>query len=190
MQRIFGLTGALLASLVFASFTSGCAFHRPSQSSLEAPEGKIFLSAAPNFEAPAFFTKWGRPLGENAEQVKIRYLLERMKESEYRFIRNGRSYDGRKARTWCLYKFLHWATGVRTAKDFIERVATYSQKTGRPYLVGTPDGKTYSLRSILRNELSAFETYHGKLTPLSQAVSLPPSGEVSLPSPIVTRPTT
>lgn len=131
----------------------GCASQRHSFY-LEAPQGQAYFNPSPNLEDPTLLSKW---LGPVSERDKIDYLLGRVAASNNRFIRNGDIHDGKQARLWLLYKMSHWVEGVKTADDFVTRVASYSQKTGDLYLVKFPDGKIYSLRSVLRNELSLFE---------------------------------
>ena len=144
--------------LFIISLNTGC-LHTGAHRYNEAPAGQVFLSPNPRFE-DATFSRW---TGASSERDRIRYLLARVAASNDRFIRNGKIYDGKKARQWFLYKMSHWVDGVETAEDFIARVATFSQKTGQPYLVGQTDGQIYSLRSVLRNELFAFDTYQNKL---------------------------
>lgn len=159
-QIVFLLLPALsLLSTSCASLGNGCPKYR------EAPTGELFLSPAPDFENAAHFEKW---LDSLNELDKIRYLLERIALSEHRFIRNGESHDGKIARQWLLYKMKHWVSGVESAQDFVARVASFSQKTGSPYLVEYSDGKVYSLGSVLRNELSAFESHLAKLRVIRQ----------------------
>ncbi|MBI4550278.1 MAG: DUF5329 family protein [Candidatus Omnitrophica bacterium] len=94
-----------------------------------------------------------------SEGLKIRYLLDRIRDSKNSFMRNGESHNGRDASRWLGYKMVHWVQGVETAEDFVNRVASFSQKTGQPYLVRCADGKTYLLKNILRCELQTFEQH-------------------------------
>lgn len=139
---------------VFLIVNTGCASLRNCNYS-EAPSGQLFLTATSELESPQDFSKWA---DSPTERNKIRYLLERVAASKYLFIRNGEPHDGKVARQWLLYKMSHWVNGVDTANDFVTRVANGSLKTGKPYLVELPDRKIYTLESILRNELSVFES--------------------------------
>ena len=149
------------------------------ESSPSDPSSETFLlTPRPDFGSAEFSTKWGREL---TEQDKIRYLLDRVASSHERFIRNGRTYNGPKARQWLLFKLGHWVRNVETADDFVKHVASYSQKTGEPYLVKFPEGKTSSLKTILSNELSAFEKNRldfnqqtQKTISVSASMSVPP----------------
>ena len=145
---------APLFLVLFLTLCPGCtsAYGRSSLQTGSQVSASTFLSPAPDLESPAFHRE-----GVPTEQDKIRYLLERIASSKNRFVRNDETRDGRAARQWLLYKMADWVKGVKTAREFIDRVATYSLKTGKPYLVITPEGKTYPLRNILQNELNTFE---------------------------------
>ena len=166
------LTALFSASFIGCALTPRSRISRPSFN-----EGDLcFLTPAPDFSSPEFHSKWS---GSLSEQDKIRYLLERVAGSKETFVRNGEVYDGPQARLWLLYKLGHWVNGVKTADDFIARVASYSQKTGEPYVVEFSDGKNYSLKTVLSYELSAFKknrvAFNGqtKVPPASSQVSIP-----------------
>ncbi len=168
-----------------AVFFIGCS-SLPKSSGLQntdAPAGQLFLAPAPNFESSEFSKRWG---GDITEQDKIRYLLERIESSGNQFFRNGEVHSGAHAKQWLLYKLGHWVSGVETAEDFVNRVAGFSQKTGRPYLVQFPEGKTYSLKSILKNELSAFEKY--RISMAGRVPAMAPSPHQVSPSSVLAIP--
>ena len=170
---------------VFLIFFSGCA-SVPRARGLQysdAPTDTLFLTPTPDFNSSEFFSRWS---GEVSERDKIRYLLERIASSKNRFIRNDEIFDGPRAEQWILYKLGHWVRGVDTAEDFVMRVASFSQKTGEPYRVEFPEGKVYSLRSVLKNELSAFEKYRVAFNANSRSVAQG-AGPVPLP-PVLTAP--
>lgn len=172
VQRFFLFASP--AIFVFFSVT-GCVTSRRSQY-IDAPSGQVFLDSATLWGNATFISRWTGPI---SERDKIDYLLDRIAASHYSFIRNGELHDGRKARLWLLYKMNHWVRGVDTAEDFVKRVASFSQRTGQAYLVQFPDGQIYSLNSVLKNELFAFETHVTQIKTL-HPVSLPKPGQVSL----------
>lgn len=155
MKSLRGAAGLVFPVVIFFSFT-GCASIGPSKYSAgaDAPRGQLLSAPSLNPEDPATAVRW---LGPVSEQDKIRFLLDRVARSHYRFIRNGGYHNGLIARQWLLYKMTHWVEGVNTAEGFVAQVANASQKTGKPYLVEFPDGKIYSLKSVLENELSTLE---------------------------------
>ena len=57
------------------------------------------------------------------------------------FIRNDRSYDAATAAEFLRRKWRRHAAEVRSAEDFIDRVATGSSTTGRPYRIRLGDGR-------------------------------------------------
>ena len=144
--------------LFITALASGCV-HTGSSRYSEAPAGAVFLSPNPHFEAGTF----AQGAGQTNHSERIHYLLERVAASDERFIRNGKTHNGKQARQWLLYKKGHWVSGVETAEDFVNRVASFSKKTGEPYLVEYSDGRTYSLASVLKNELSIFDEQQSKL---------------------------
>ena len=162
MSQLQKILVGFLPILLISTFATACNHTRSCQHS-DAPAGQIFLSPNPNFESSTF-AKWN---GQSSEKARIRYLLERMAASDEHFVRNGETHDGKQARIWLLYKMGHWVNGVDTAEDFVSRVATFSQKTGNLYLVQQADGQIYSLQSLLRNELSAFDDHQVKAKPVS-----------------------
>ena len=156
MSRVQKIFSSSFSIVLITALTAGCASRCPYST---APSGKVFLSPDPSFEETTF-ARW---VGHNEQNDRIRYLLERTASSNGRFIRNGRVHDGKKARMWLLYKMGHWVDDVSTAEDFISRVGTFSQKTGQPYLVEGLDGQAYSLGSVLKNELTAFDNHQNQL---------------------------
>lgn len=177
----------LTVPLLFLSAGSASAGNGK-QAKLDAPAERLFSSPILNLEDPQMRAKWS---GEVNEQDKIRFLLDRIAASDYRFIRNGKTHSGRVTRQWLLYKMTHWVKGVRSARDFVARVANGSQKTGKPYLVEFPDGRVYSLQSVLANELSTFEKglveikQRNALTPPVPSPHPTASSQISLSSTVV-----
>jgi hypothetical protein len=181
-QRIFfGFSVLAIISL----FASGCASFGKCKAAeyLDASQGQLLTARTLNPQDPAALEKWSGPVFEND---KIRFLLDRIAGSEYRFIRNGEVHDGKVARRWLLYKMTHWVSNVNSAADFVTHVAGYSQRTGDPYLVEFPDGQVYSLKSILSNELSSFEADLKKIKKIRETTSL---NQPNHPNPISFSPT-
>ena len=88
------------------------------------------------------------------EREKIEYLLGRIENSGIRFERNGTEYDGKKAREHLEFK-LNWAgSRIKTAEQFIRRLATESSESGKPYHVILPDGRRIESAVWLRTQLA------------------------------------
>lgn len=145
-----------LRFFAFAAFlwiTQGCA-RTPVKDTGSNFTADVFLTPQPDFQSyrlrlPADIVP--------TERYKIRYLLDRIRDSDNSFVRNGEAHNGKDASRWLGYKMVHWVEGVQTAEDFVNRVAAFSQKTGQPYLVRCSDGNMYPLKNILRCELEALE---------------------------------
>lgn len=94
------------------------------------------------------------------EMDKIRYLFSAIQSSPYQFKRNGSIYDGSQAMRWLRWKMGHAqfrSNPIRTANDFVMRVADRSLATGQPYEVILTDKSKQTLQPLLENELAALE---------------------------------
>ncbi len=96
--------------------------------------------------------------GLSPESAKIEYLIERIRHSQYNFIRNNVPYDATHAAEHLSWKYGLARKRIKTADDFIQLVATKSIESGLPYLVKLPDGKTYATGDVLTNELHRLES--------------------------------
>jgi len=76
-------------------------------------------------------------------QREITQLLDFVEHSDCRFIRNGSEYPGNEARAHLQKKldYLENKDLVSSAEDFIERAASKSSMSGKPYQVSCPGGK-------------------------------------------------
>lgn len=78
------------------------------------------------------------------------------------FIRNGSEHSAREASEHLQMKREKAGKRITTANDFIERVASASSLTGKPYQIRLADGKTYNCETVLKVELKKLE--EGKTT--------------------------
>jgi hypothetical protein len=101
------------------------------------------------------------PAGVSApptEKQKIARLLEMLEKAEgLTFIRNDAEYPSTAARKWMEYKLGKTTDTITTANDFIDKIATRSKQSGRPYLVRLPDGQTTESAHWLRARLAQIE---------------------------------
>jgi hypothetical protein len=95
--------------------------------------------------------------GMESERAKIEYLITRLKQSPYTFIRNGDSHSGSIAAAHMTWKYRRKVDLIKTARDFIEKIATRSKKTGEPYYVKLSSEEVYEASDLLANELSYLE---------------------------------
>ena len=93
------------------------------------------------------------------EKVKIRYIMEALRRSELTFIRNGVAYSGQRAAGHLRWKHRLRGRRIRTAREFIDKIATRSSLTGKLYMARAPDGQTYPFSDIIYNELRRIEQY-------------------------------
>ena len=95
--------------------------------------------------------------GENPTVAKeeITHLLEYMEESDCIFIRNGREYNGKRARQHMERKYNYAKGAILSSDSFIENIATRSSISGALYKVRCKDGEI-SCADWLRAELKRF----------------------------------
>jgi Family of unknown function (DUF5329) len=92
------------------------------------------------------------------EKEKIENLIrqiERLKDAK--FIRNGSEYDSSSAAKFLRRKWEAQSKEIRTARDFIEKAASSSSTSGKPYLIRLKDGKTIRCSDFLTGELKRLE---------------------------------
>ncbi len=76
------------------------------------------------------------------EKVKIETLITHIQGLEgATFIRNGSDYSGAHAAKFLRAKWERNEKEVKTAADFIAKVASTSGTSGKPYLIRFKDGK-------------------------------------------------
>ena len=109
---------------------------------------------------PALASAGGIPL---AEQKKIEALIVKVEGmTEAVFIRNGRNYSAALAAEFLRRKWRTYESDIRSAMDFIEKVASFSSRSGKPYCIRWPDGRERLCGEFLRNQLSLLEGPNGK----------------------------
>jgi hypothetical protein len=93
------------------------------------------------------------------EKQKIDALIEHVGElKDANFIRNGSSYEPATAVRFLRGKWNANKAEVKTARDFIDKVATKSGTSGKPYLMRYSDGKEIPSREFLLAELKKIES--------------------------------
>jgi hypothetical protein len=94
-------------------------------------------------------------------QTEINYLLGFVESSGCEFYRNGSWYDSKSAQAHLRYKYemLAAADRITTAEDFIEKAATKSSLSGRPYQVRCGGGEAVTSNQWLRDVLTRYRTF-------------------------------
>ncbi|MBN2080511.1 MAG: DUF5329 family protein [Spirochaetes bacterium] len=96
---------------------------------------------------------------ETSESGKIAALIEGIRGMKgARFIRNGSEYPPGEAADHLAMKRRKAGDRVRTARQFIELVASRSYLSGEEYLIRLPDGKVVSSRAVLEKMLREIES--------------------------------
>ena len=94
-------------------------------------------------------------------QTEVNYLLGFIESSGCEFYRNGSWYDSKRAQAHLRdkYQMLAAADQITTAEDFIEKAATKSSLSGRPYQVRCSGGEAVTSNQWLRDVLTRYRTY-------------------------------
>lgn len=84
------------------------------------------------------------------EVKKIRDLIALLEASDVVLIRNNQEYSPAEAADHLQSKLEHAKAEVRTLDDFIEKVASRSWLSGKPYLIRLPGGRTVEAEAWFR----------------------------------------
>lgn len=96
---------------------------------------------------------------ERTERQKIEALIRHIEEmKDAKFVRNGTEYDAKTAGEFLRSKWKSQRKDIRTARDFIEKAATKSSVSGKPYLIRKKDGVETKSADYLLLELEKLET--------------------------------
>ena len=92
------------------------------------------------------------------EQTRIEKLISFVEgQKGMTFIRNGTEYSCADAAKFLRGKMESMGGEVKTAREFIERIASKSSMSGKPYEVKFADGKTMLAAQFLGEELKRIE---------------------------------
>jgi hypothetical protein len=93
-----------------------------------------------------------------AERQKIEALIESIADAkDLQFVRNGKVYDATTAATFLRGKLAANDAEVKTARAFIDKIASFSGTSGKPYQVRRSDGSEISSKDYLLAELRKLE---------------------------------
>jgi lipopolysaccharide export system protein LptA len=92
------------------------------------------------------------------EKQKIEALIKQVATlQDARFFRNGVSYSANTAVTFLQLKWQADTANVKTASDFIDKIASISG-IGKPYMIRFKDGRDMLGRDYLLAELKKLDT--------------------------------
>ncbi|MDB6072149.1 MAG: hypothetical protein JWL81_3320 [Verrucomicrobiales bacterium] len=101
---------------------------------------------------------WAGEAAAPAEKAKIESLILRMQTmTDASFVRNGKEYDAKTAARFLRGKWEANSDEIRTAADFIDKAATKSSTSGKPYMIKTKAGVETSAADFLKAELKKIE---------------------------------
>lgn len=93
------------------------------------------------------------------EKQKIETLIKEVAElKDAKFVRNGWTYGPSTAVLFLRGKWEANDAEVKNARDFIDKVASISGTSGRPYLIRFNDGREIKSRDFLFAELKKIES--------------------------------
>jgi hypothetical protein len=94
----------------------------------------------------------------SAEMARIERLLVMIgTRRDMRLVRNGSEHDTDTAVSFLRGKLRHYGSDIKTAEEFIERLASRSSTTGQLYWVRLSDGRQIPAGDFLRIELARLD---------------------------------
>lgn len=93
-----------------------------------------------------------------AQVGEVEHLLEFIRNSSCKFVRNGNEHDGERAFRHVMRKYDYFRDQIRSTEDFIDLAASRSEMSGRAYLFRC-DGKESESRTMLLAELERFRAH-------------------------------
>ena len=94
-----------------------------------------------------------------AERQKIEALIKQVGDlKDAKFVRNGSTYEPSTAVRFLRGKWGANDSAVKSAREFIEKVASASGTSGTPYLIRFKDGREIKSREYLLAELQKLES--------------------------------
>jgi hypothetical protein len=91
------------------------------------------------------------------EEQKINQLIAYIEKTDAKFIRNGTEYSGVDAAKHLRMKREKAGKRIKTAKEFIDYLASKSSMSNEPYQMKFKNGSVINVRDILYNELRKME---------------------------------
>jgi hypothetical protein len=93
-----------------------------------------------------------------AEMARIERLLAMIgTRRDMRLVRNGTEHDTDTAVSFLRGKLKHFGNDIKTAEEFIDRLASRSSTTGQLYWVRLSDGRDIPAGDFLRIELARLD---------------------------------
>jgi hypothetical protein len=115
------------------------------------------------FLTAIFFVMGGALCVEAAEKAlsesdKIEALIKRLEVlNDATFIRNGSDYNSKQAGRFLRGKWKAQGKDIKTAAEFIDKIASVSSTSGKPYVIRFKDGRETKAGEYLKTELKKVE---------------------------------
>jgi Family of unknown function (DUF5329) len=94
----------------------------------------------------------------NSEKQKIEALILQIANlKDAKFVRNGSAYNADSAAVFLRRKWEANEPEVKTARDFIDKVASFSGTSGKPYVIRFKDGGEMKSRDFLLSQLKKLD---------------------------------
>jgi Family of unknown function (DUF5329) len=94
----------------------------------------------------------------DSEKQKIENLIKQVANlKDAKFVRNGSAYNADSAAIFLRRKWQANESNVKTARDFIDKVASFSSTSGKPYLIRFKDGSESQSRDFLLSQLKKLD---------------------------------
>jgi hypothetical protein len=92
--------------------------------------------------------------------AEIKFLIDSVRKSTCVFIRNGSEYDGAAAADHVQQKYDYYKSDIHSAEDFIDRAASKSLVSGKPYQVHCAGASVIPATDWLRDQLRIYRSQH------------------------------
>jgi hypothetical protein len=121
--------------------------------------GAHAVAAKPNVQLPPTHQpRPAAPLAHLTEAQKIQALIHAVETLQGAvFIRNGSEYDSAKAADHLRRKLDYAGKRITTAEQFIDKLATGSSMSGKPYKIRFADGRTVESAVYFHEQLRKLE---------------------------------
>ena len=84
----------------------------------------------------------------------IDYLIAKVeKADDVKFLRNGDEHTGKEAAKHMRRKYDHFKKEIKTPEDFIEKCASKSELSSKPYMIKKSDGSTVKCEDWMKSLL-------------------------------------
>jgi hypothetical protein len=92
------------------------------------------------------------------QEAEIEYLLVAVANSDCQFIRNGEAHDAAEAAAHLRMKYERAGWLVDDAEEFIDRLASKSSISGRPYAIQCQDAAPSPAQAWLTERLAEYRS--------------------------------